>query len=695
MKQNVTRTGSEKHRKKLAEYQEAYGEAGYKSPPLVQGPPTIPFAEAHPTIPMNEEEAREAFRREHGLPSKKPELGRELGDDAPLYYVGAARQDPGSAGSVSSLGTSRKGFVRPIAEPDVTAAEMRAHLRDSGQDVRGMDSASVATNYDGAKEAPPYTEVTASRASDPSVEDLPDVPPDEPNPGVAYNPEDDLHRVAPEIFEDPGIGDLPSVPPPDVQMREQKRIRGLSVGETTEEDLNKRLAVLQGTSAAQVKRTIAAKATAAITQANLAVQHLAAATGATPADIAVGSAKAIYKEGNVAQQLATLPPPATGVRMTPEQLASTEHVYQRMADTLGISLKEVMKRQERIVAEAQKGPQSEQELWERLIKLKGDPNVPLLDERDQSKWYRVFGMRTEDQKKAALLRDQTFLESAQLARATARDFGRDPRSVEVQEPWDPMRNRYDQATPVSEWSREEYSSRLRRLRGAEAELAEIYTFGEPEDPLIKRLERTVRQLTDDIQRHEGSVSSGAYSITPDPQDEPWNVGASSDPSSPSTPDWDMASRDSSPQMGVFGSGSPLLNNVIPLIAGGFAPPMPPGVQVHVAGIAVPAALFQTYFEATPTINVGTTRVFHTGGMSRVGTSRRIKLRFGWILLNGRIATISVSKLNKENSTDMDLITAFLQTYFLMGAIIAGIKYTSDVLITSVRKRLPGTVVLRA
>jgi len=115
----------------------------------------------------------------------------------------------------------------------------------------------------------------------------------------------------------------------------------------------------------------------------------------------------------------------------------------------------------------------------------------------------------------------------------------------------------------------------------------------------------------------------------------------------------------------------------------------------VAGIAVRAAQFQTYFEATPTVNVGTTRVFHTGGMSRVGASRRIKLRFGWILLNGRTATISVSKLNKENSTDMDLITAFLQTYFLMGAIIAGIKYTSDVLITSVRKRLPGTVVLRA
>ena len=82
-------------------------------------------------------------------------------------------------------------------------------------------------------------------------------------------------------------------------------------------------------------------------------------------------------------------------------------------------------------------------------------------------------------------------------------------------------------------------------------------------------------------------------------------------------------------------------------------------------------------------------------MPGIRHARRIKLRFGWILLEGRIATISITQLDKQNSTDFDLITAFLKTYFPMGAIISGQKYTSDRLITAVRKLLPGTIQLRA
>ena len=343
----MDRAPSRKVQNKLAEYKASYRDFRMAAQARVQA-----------AIPMNDDEAREAFRREQG--SAKGQMPTPAG-------VLRREDEPGP----SPPGVSRKGFVRAIEEPDVTTAEMRAHLRDTGHDVRRMDSGSVASTYDGGKEADPYTEVTASRTSAPSVQDLPDVPEDEPNPGMAFNPESELMRVAPEIFKDPGIGDLPSVPPRDVEM-------ALTLEETTEGHLNKRLAALKGKSAAQVKRTIAAKANAAIQQATRAVQQMAAATGANPQELA--TAKAIYKEGGVQAQLARLPPPPATVKMTPEQLASTEHVYQRMADTLGIPLKEVIKRQEAIVAEAKQGPQSETELWERLVKLKGDPNTPLINE---------------------------------------------------------------------------------------------------------------------------------------------------------------------------------------------------------------------------------------------------------------------------------------------------------------------------
>ena len=76
-------------------------------------------------------------------------------------------------------------------------------------------------------------------------------------------------------------------------------------------------------------------------------------------------------------------------------------------------------------------------------------------------------------------------------------------------------------------------------------------------------------------------------------------------------------------------------------------------------------------------------------------ARRLKLRSGWIMIDGRTATIVCKYLGKSNSSDIDQINAFVQTYFPMGATINGQKFNSTSLLTAVRRLLPGTVVLTA
>ena len=109
----------------------------------------------------------------------------------------------------------------------------------------------------------------------------------------------------------------------------------------------------------------------------------------------------------------------------------------------------------------------------------------------------------------------------------------------------------------------------------------------------------------------------------------------------------------------------------------------------------PEAQFNAQMERTHTVNVSTKQVFHTGGMVGIKHARRLKLRSGWITIEGRTAQIVCKYLGKANSSDIDQINAFLQTYFPMGATINGQKYNTTSLLTAVRRLLPGTVVVTA
>ena len=119
-------------------------------------------------------------------------------------------------------------------------------------------------------------------------------------------------------------------------------------------------------------------------------------------------------------------------------------------------------------------------------------------------------------------------------------------------------------------------------------------------------------------------------------------------------------------------------------------PAPPGGGAHVA-----QAQFALQTESTPTINVSPQQVFNTGNMIGITHARRLKLQSGWIIIDGRSAQIICNYIGKSNSSDIDQINAFLQTFFPMGATIDGQQFNSTSLLTAVRTRLPGSVTLNA
>ena len=113
------------------------------------------------------------------------------------------------------------------------------------------------------------------------------------------------------------------------------------------------------------------------------------------------------------------------------------------------------------------------------------------------------------------------------------------------------------------------------------------------------------------------------------------------------------------------------------------------------GAQVAQAQFALQTESTPTINVSPQQEFSTGNMIGITHARRLKLISGWIYIDGRTAQIICNYLGKSNSSDIDQINAFLQTYFPMGATIDGQQFNSTSILTAVRTRLPGTVTVNA